>query len=149
MSAVRIGAGGGGSSRVRGAVGTGAGGAAASVTGAAGAAGPAGPGARPAGEDGPSPTALVTATRGGVVPAAAVLSDTSDPSPFTTPRYAPAAPTTVRVPNAVTARARRGRRAAGARVTSPTGMSKPKVPIPVEVTSGPPAGGSAGARPMS
>ena len=114
----------------------------------------------------------VTAGCGGKVSAAAGFSLSSDPSPFTTPRYAPAAPTTVSTPSAVTAAARRGTLAVRAAARSParaapcspagapTGASRldegssksacpPNVFIPVEVTSGPRDGGSTGRRPRS
>ncbi|MCU7725647.1 hypothetical protein ODJ79_18110 [Actinoplanes sp. KI2] len=91
--------------------------------------------------------------RAGTVPASASGPFSNEPRPFTTPRYAPAAPTTVSAPSAVTSAARRdlrtfGPRAEGLRAGSPADSSPPKVFIPVEVTSGPRSGGSAG-RPLT
>jgi hypothetical protein len=109
--------------------------------------------------DGPIPDfTLAAGGAGGNVAAAAGVSFRRGTNPFTTTRYAPAAPRTVSNPNADTRAARRGgRRGAGRRPA--TGISTgsegrshawpPKVLMPVEVTSGPPAGGSDGRRPMS
>lgn len=89
----------------------------------------------------------VTAGRGGSVPATASWL-VSDPRPVTTPRYAPAAPSTVSTPNPVTTTTlRRGRGGGGGGGSWNTGT--PNVFIPVEVTSGPPDGGSTGRCPRS
>ena len=114
------------------------------------------------GTDGPIPeSAVATGGAGGKVPAAAGVSSRSGTNPFTTTRYAPAAPSTVSSPNAENRAARRGcrcrRRGAGARPATGSSIDSepkshacpPNVHIPVEVTSGPPAGGSDGRRPMS
>jgi hypothetical protein len=83
----------------------------------------------------------------GTVPASAWEVFRIEPRPFTTPRYAPAAPTTVSTPSAVTSAARRGPRALGG--TASSVVRPPNVFIPVEVMSGPFAGGATGRRPMS
>ncbi|MEU4236647.1 hypothetical protein [Actinoplanes sp. NPDC026619] len=93
---------------------------------------------------------LVTAGRAGSVSAAAGVSFSSDPSPLTTPRYAPAAPATVSTPNPVTANTRGRRRGAGGSgCDGSKAANPPNVFIPVDVTSGPPDGGSTGRRPRS
>jgi hypothetical protein len=86
----------------------------------------------------------------GTVPAEAVLSDSDGIRPFDTARYAVVAPATVSSPNVDTARARRGvRRGGRATIAERSRDWPPNVLIPVEVTSGPSAGGSNGRRPMS
>jgi hypothetical protein len=107
---------------------------------------------RGAGAAGPSPIRAfeVTDGRSGKASAAAGRSVTTEPSPFTTPTYAPPAPTTVSSPNAVTARARRGARPGTCPVGgSSAGGTPPNVLIPVDVMSGPSAGGGTGCRPRS
>ncbi len=111
---------------------------------------------------GPIPDSAPTAGGcGGNAAAAAGASLRSGTSPFTTTRYAPAAPSTVNSPNADTRAAGRGAwrgAAGGAAAGSAAGVSIgsestphawPNVFIPVEVTSGPSAEGSAGRRPIS
>ncbi|NMO53121.1 hypothetical protein HH310_18230 [Actinoplanes sp. TBRC 11911] len=86
---------------------------------------------------------------GGSVSAAAGRSGVTDPRPFTTPRYAVAAPATVSTPNTLAVNARRGRRTGTAGCSVNVTIEIPNVLIPVLVTSGPPAGGSTGRRPKS
>jgi hypothetical protein len=124
------------------------------IASAAGGAGVAGATRRrrevPCAGGGPCPTCSFDVTAGGTVPAAAVRSSNSGPRPFTTARYAPAAPATVSRPKPVTAAARRGARGVtGALVRGASKTCPPNVLIPVEVMSGPAADGSAGRRPRS
>ncbi|MET0418543.1 MAG: hypothetical protein ABW022_21220 [Actinoplanes sp.] len=103
---------------------------------------------------GPAPSCASAVATGcafaGRASAAAGDSDTSEPSPFTTARYAPAAPVTVSNPNALTATALRGGRRRRPYALDGSSIGRPpKVLIPVEVMSGPPEGGSAGCLPRS
>jgi hypothetical protein len=100
---------------------------------------------------GPGPTRAseVAAGRAGTVSAAAGRSSAGEPRPFTTPRYASAAPATVSTPNTPAVSARRGRRTGTAGCSVKVTIGTPNVLIPVLVTSGPPTGGSAGRRPRS
>ncbi len=106
---------------------------------------------RPGAATGPAPSSAfeVAVGRAGKMSAAAG-SDVSPPSPLTTARYAPAAPATVSSPIVLTASALRGggRRPSYRLDCSSTG-NPPKVLIPVDVMSGPPAGGSTGCFPRS
>ena len=100
---------------------------------------------------GPLPTRAsdVAAGAAGSVFAAAGRSGVNDPRPFTTPRYAAAAPATVSTANIPAVSARRGRRAGTGCSVCVATTGAPNVLIPVLVMSGPLAGGSTGRRPRS